>query len=229
MTEETEVPPSPGTAQAAMAEAEARQARRRRQLAVVALPLVAVVGVTLWAWKPWQSAELPDRACWSTVTRADLAPLAGADGEATADESGVLSNGKAASCAVLWNGQKGNPLLHLSIQPQDEGALTYVQHLAADPTRPNRPRPLDFGPGTAAVITDDANVQLVYRCTGEGTSSRPVRQVLVSGGPVSGDGYSPEVRAAHVDLARRLASAAIDAEGCRTGVRVSAPPAVPGR
>ncbi|MEV6978641.1 hypothetical protein [Kitasatospora sp. NPDC093806] len=222
----------PGVFERALHEVAERRARRRRLLAAVGLPLALAAAVSAWVWKPWQSVELPAAACWSTVTAADLEPLAGDDGTAHVDQSGDLSGKPAGRCVVYWNDAKGRPLVSVTVRQTDEGGYGYLQHQAETPDLAGHPRPLQLGAGAAGVITSDANVSLVYRCSAGdpgGTGGQPFRQVLVSGGPVTGDDRGTAVREAHVRLAWLVAVTAAGREGCPGAALVAAPPTVPAK
>ncbi|MFJ8434804.1 hypothetical protein ACIQ9P_26235 [Kitasatospora sp. NPDC094019] len=220
----------PGDFARALREVGERRARRRRRLAVIGLPLLVAAGASAWLWKPWQSVELPESACWSMVTKEDLKPLAGDDGTAHVVERGDLSGKPSGSCAVRWNGPKGRALLNVSVLRVSEHVYTSVQNDTLDPGRDGHPRLLAFGAGAGGVITSDSNVDLVLRCsesTADSTDGPSYRQVVVSGAPANGTSGAVAVREAHVRLAWHIAAAAIDREGCRGTALASEPPATP--
>ncbi|MFJ2867641.1 hypothetical protein [Kitasatospora sp. NPDC087314] len=227
MSDERTASAPAGTFETALHEVARARTRRRRWLAIIGLPVVAAAGVGAWVWKPWQSVNLPESACWSVVTKADLKPLADDDGTATVDSSGDLSGRMPyPDCRIYWNGAKHKPLLSVTVLHPSDTVYNHVLGLGK-PGTPLDPRPIELGAGVTGWITRDANVDLVYRCDAADAADSPFREILVSGGPVSGDSHSASVREAHVGLAWRTAAAAIRAEGCRSAALVASQPAAP--
>ncbi|MFJ3792142.1 hypothetical protein [Kitasatospora sp. NPDC090091] len=231
MADETDSPATEGIAQAAFAEVEARQARRRWLVASVGLPVAVAVGVSLWVWKPWQSADLPESACWSTVTRADLEPAAGDDGKAVVDEKGDPAGGKQVPwCGVHWDTWHGRTLLSIGVERPDRAAFDAAR--LGGPAQAGQgdhpPRSLALGQGITGWIHPDASVDLLYQCDYPGHAEDHFRRVRVVGTTDSGSGVD-SLRASHVGIAWRTAQKAIAGEHCQRLGLVDAPPAVPAR
>ncbi|MFJ9949595.1 hypothetical protein [Kitasatospora sp. NPDC091207] len=205
--------------------------------AVAAVVAAAVAG-GLWAWKPWQSVELPASACWTVLGPADLRPLAGPDGKAYEsrsfariatpagpDEALIRSD----SCTVHWD---KHDLLHVSVRPAYDG-VDADRSVAAG----RGPlAPLDFGPGAVAWTGNERysgpNVRLYVRCDfvtppGRPADTAPYFGVKVSGGEVPG-ASAARTRQAYADIALKIARTAAAEYGCSNQVQLPAEaPTVP--
>ncbi len=166
------------------------------RITVAAVVVVAAV-VGLW-WKPWQSATLPQSACWGMLSRDDLKPLAGADGTAGVRTSGntpvsLLKSGPKpltlpdAECAVSWNRNK--TLLMVSVDPQSTADMQGAEEQGLQSQAPN-----NLGSGIL-LLWQGNTVIAFFRCGGITWPDSPYAEVEVSGGsfPLSGDDqYAPK-------------------------------------
>ncbi|MGW3233377.1 hypothetical protein [Kitasatospora sp. NPDC001095] len=221
------IPPSPD-------DPPPRRSRVRPWHAVVALAVVAAVGGGLWAWKPWQSVELPRSACWGVLGANDLKPLAGTDGKATepkpsreiATPAKPASGSRDSRCLVSWPG--GTILLDADVRPA---------HDRIDADRKNDAGggsviPLDFGSGTTGWITasrivpGNAAVRLYVPCDydapkDDGDQPPPKYiGVLVSGDVVHGATLG-KAHQAYADIALKIGRAAATAYECRNPVTLA--------
>ncbi|MGW7444269.1 hypothetical protein [Kitasatospora sp. NPDC054795] len=202
--------------------------------AAVALALVAAVSGGLWAWKPWQSVELPEHTCWGVLGRSDLEPLAGPDGKATEPEPsrriatpaspGPLGTGDLDyRCYVSWG--SGTTLLDVDVRPPKDGIDSYRQSDAVL----GQVAPLDFGSGTTGWVLDNRNtpggavVRLYVPCDyeapqgGSGQAAPSDLGVRVTGDVVHG--ASPaKAHQAYADIALKVGRAAMAAYECRNAV-----------
>ena len=159
---------------------------RRAGIRVALAAFVAVAAVVgLW-WKPWQSVNLPQSACWGILSKDDLKPLAGADGTAVArisastvvstlksgPDQGVLPN---AQCAVWWN--QNRTLLSINVDPQSAAGMQ-----AEEDPRSLTQAPVNLGSGVVLLWQQDA-VFVYFRCEGITWTGSPYAEVQVDGGP----------------------------------------------
>ncbi|MFE4519210.1 hypothetical protein ACFRMQ_34090 [Kitasatospora sp. NPDC056783] len=222
------IPPSPD-------DPPPQRSRIRPWHAAVALAVAAAVGGGLWAWKPWQSVELPQSACWGVLDASDLKPLTGPDGKAFEPRpvreidtpAKPTSGSRDTHCLVMWPG--ATILLDAEVRPARDRIDADRRNDAGD----GPVIPLDFGPGTTGwVVTADriapgnTTVRLYVPCDYDAPrddSDQPPPKyfgVLVSGDVV--DGASPgKAHQAYADIALKIGRAAATAYECRNTVTLT--------
>ncbi|MFE4977754.1 hypothetical protein ACFRAR_37330 [Kitasatospora sp. NPDC056651] len=221
------IPPSPD-------DPPPRRSRVRPWHAAVALAVAAAVGGGLWAWKPWQSVELPQSACWGALGANDLKPLTGPDGKAVeprpareiATPMKPNSGSRDSRCLVMW--PNAAILLEVDVRP----ARPPIDAYRTSDESLGSLTPLDFGPGTTGWVVGsknvdgEASVRLYVPCDFDAPrddSDQPPPKyfgVLVSGDVV--DGASPgKAHQAYADIALKIGRAAATAYECRNTVTLT--------
>lgn len=206
----------------------------------VAAVLATAVAVGLWAWKPWQSVELPAGACWKVLGPDDLRPLAGPDGKAVEPVPTIRIATPLApedpperrrECVVRWGKYW---MLRADVRPATAGPEA---DRAAD-SQYDRVVPLDFGPGAVAWgVAPKGNgnpkVRLYVRCEFEivpklpTDKAPPYFRVDVDGDHLPGAGAA-RADQAYGDIALKVAKAAATEYACSNQVQLpAAAPAVP--
>jgi hypothetical protein len=131
-----------------------------RIMVVAGLAVVTMLGGLFWWWSR-PSLHLPQSACWSVLTKADLKPLAGSSGDFKEKElgnnpfDGLTSGGS--SCSVA-DGHRN--LLFVQMSTLDDGLFRtgYEGDLRAWESR------IDFGPSLKGFATDNTSVYLAFHC-----------------------------------------------------------------
>ncbi|MFJ9441987.1 hypothetical protein ACIRRH_08950 [Kitasatospora sp. NPDC101235] len=220
------IPPSPD-------DPPRRRSRVRPWHAAVALAVAAAVGGGLWVWKPWQSVELPQSACWGVLSADDLKPLTGPDGKATESRPSreMYTPAKPGSsrdthCRVMW--PDATILLDAEVRP----ARDRIDADRRNDANGGSVTPLDFGPGTTGWITasdtphGEASVRLYVPCDYDAPrddSDQPPPKyfgVLVSGDVVDGASLG-KAHQAYADIALKIGRAAATAYECRNTVTLT--------
>ncbi|MFE7529762.1 hypothetical protein ACFU7Y_29220 [Kitasatospora sp. NPDC057542] len=221
------IPPSPD-------DPPRRRSRVRPWHAAVALAVAAAVGGGLWAWKPWQSVELPQSACWGVLDANDLKPLAGPDGKAVeprpareiATPMKPASGSRDSRCRIMWPG--ATILLDAEVRP----ARDRIDADRRNDASGGSATPLDFGPGTTGWVVDsknvdgNASVRLYVPCDFDAPrddSDQPPPKyfgVLVSGDVVDGASLG-KAHQAYADIALKIGRAAAVAYECRNTVTLT--------
>lgn len=218
------IPPSPD-------DPPLRRSRVRPWHAAVALAVVAAVGGGLWAWKPWQSVELPKSACWGVLDANDLKPLAGPDGKATEPTPSrriatPASGSRDYRCLVSW--PDATILLDVDVRP----ARDRIDADRKNDAGSGAVTPLDFGADTTGWITasriapGNAAVRLYVPCDYDAPkddSDQPPPKyigVLVSGDTVHGASLD-KAHQAYADIALKIGRAAATAYECRNTVTLT--------
>ncbi|MFE7189429.1 hypothetical protein [Kitasatospora sp. NPDC057541] len=188
--------------------------RNNGRLAVTALVTALVlIGGGLWAWKPWQSVELPASACWGLIEREEVRPLVGDEGKGIEREVfGDLSGRSTrADCGISW--LPGATVVVAWIFQIDESSYrSHREQYEAD----QRDLPIDFGAGVAGWLDDGLQPMLMFPCdSGRQPLARNVyRQLSVAGDFYLSDLSAKKRTQVFVDVAHRIAQEIVRQEGC---------------
>ncbi|MEV7187467.1 hypothetical protein [Kitasatospora sp. NPDC093102] len=218
----------------------ADQPRRRRVLpiAIGAAVLVAGAGGGLWYLKPWQSAEVPQGACWNAFTHDDLAALTGPDGKTAAFQGKEtfadidVRAGDPACTVTRKHGGTSEVLADISTSRRDEKFRQAKTKAEAAGWQPVVPASLDFGPGAQGWLFHEGTVQLLLHCEYVEADGRPTsfpyRLVTITGSRGSTDIPVTEVHRIRIDAALRVAKESVRAQGCTNAPQLAAQaPAAP--
>ncbi|MFF7638100.1 hypothetical protein ACFZB9_33855 [Kitasatospora sp. NPDC008050] len=207
--------------------------RRRLLVWGVALALVAGAAVTGFWWKPWQSVQLPQSACWGELGPADYRVLAGPDGRAKATVrggiDGPVSKGLLlSSCRLAWNDKHHSSMLSVSIGSADNTDVADDPRLLGSTLQQ-----VGFGPdvtGWSAPGTGPVALQFAcaYQQVAGAAKPSPYVRIVVASADLS-TASTGSVRAAYADIALKMAKATARRIPCTNPVRMlDQPPALPG-
>ncbi|MFE4977752.1 hypothetical protein ACFRAR_37320 [Kitasatospora sp. NPDC056651] len=216
--------------------AERPRHRRALPIAIGAAVLAAGTGGGLWYVKPWQSAEVPQSACWNAFTHEDLAALTGPDGRTAALQGkGTFTDTDVRAdildCTVTRRrGGTSEVLAKISTGRRDERYRQAKAQAEAAGWQPVVPASLDFGPGAQGWLFHEGTVQLLLHCEYAEQDGRPgnfpYRLVTITGDQGASDAPAARVRQIRIDAALRVAKEA--AQGCTNAPQLAArPPAAP--
>ncbi|WP_327069008.1 hypothetical protein OG500_24730 [Kitasatospora sp. NBC_01250] len=206
--------------------------RRRLLVWGVLAALVAGAAVTGFWWKPWQSVQLPQSACWGELGPADYRVLAGPDGRAKATTrggiDGPVANGLLlSSCRLVWNDKHHSSMLSVSIGSADGTDVADDQRLLGSTLRQ-----VGFGPdvtGWFAPGTGPMALQFAcaYQQAAAAAKPSPYLRIVVASADL-GTASTGSVRAAYADIALKLAKATARRIPCTNQLRMlDQPPALP--
>ncbi|MFF1904366.1 hypothetical protein [Kitasatospora sp. NPDC058218] len=195
----------------------ARRSRPRQIGAAAALALV-LAAAGLLQWKPWQSVDLPDSACWGLLTHDQVRPLVGDDGKGTEWSTGGDLSGKTpdVTCAIAWQPKGGEPAVQIEVRQENEGEHRSGLEDLTRKVSGGQARQLDFGSGTDAWLRLGFFPTVLLRCDGrhQAKPDAVYRRIDISG-DLTLSGLSDQERAqAFVDLAHRTAQEIVRQEGC---------------
>lgn len=211
----------------------------RRPLVVwgVLAALVAGAAVTgLW-WKPWQSVQLPQSACWGELGPADYGVLVSPDGKARATTRGSIdgpvTNGLLlSSCRLVWNDKHHSNVLSVSLGSADNTDVADDPRLLGSTLRQ-----VGFGPDVSGWIAPGTGpLALQFACTyqqqptasnGQTAKAAPYVRIVVDSADLS-TASTGRVRAAYAEIGLKMAKALARRLPCGNQVRMlDQPPALP--
>ncbi|GAB2727494.1 hypothetical protein GCM10010442_56450 [Kitasatospora kifunensis] len=199
--------------------------------------LVAGAAVTgLW-WKPWQSVQLPQSACWGELGPADYQVLAGPNGKAKATARGSIdgpvSNGLLlSSCRLVWNDKHHSSVLSVSLGSADNSDVADDPRLLGSSLQQ-----VSFGPDVTGWLAPGTGpLALQFACAyqqapaspgGPVTRTSPYVRIVVSSADL-GTASTGRVRSAYAGIGLKMAKAVAQRLPCGNQVRLlDQPPALP--
>ncbi|MEU3573962.1 hypothetical protein AB0E96_36950 [Kitasatospora sp. NPDC036755] len=206
-----------------------RRSRVRPWHGAVALTVVAAVGGGLWAWKPWQSVELPQSACWGVLDREAIRPFVGSDGKAVAHVQGELSAAEPlAECTVSWSPKGGLAAVDATVMRTDDALHQQDQARMADDIARGRATELPVGDQAKSWV-DPVNASLIFPCPVPEAGRRTNVSILVTGDPQVPARPARELVQNRADFILELAKEVVRREGCPDVHLVDHATAVPPR
>ncbi|MFD4657010.1 hypothetical protein ACFWP2_15450 [Kitasatospora sp. NPDC058444] len=190
--------------------------RRPRVLPWLAGGLVGAVAIGggLWAWKPWQSVELPQSACWGALDREAIRPFVGSDGKAEAHVHGELSAANPlAQCSVSWLPKGGLAAIDATVMRADDSLHQIDQAHMADDIAQGRATELAVGDHAQAWVAP-ANAWLIFPCPVPEAGKRGYVSIMVTGDPQVPARPFRELVQNRADFILKLAKEVVQREGC---------------
>lgn len=202
--------------------------RLRNKFIVLAVAAAVAVGAAVvLVLKPWQSVDIPDSACWGTLSRADLVPVAGADGKMIVDSpqslTGLFHLQGLGMCEAQWNGSQS--LFSAFVTP---AAPEDIKTYAPQPSVETR-----WSPQVNAMSSPNGTL-LYYACAYPSSTDSAVRKfepyvkVFVSGATRFSSHGETVARQAYALMALKIAKAVARQLPCTNTINFPATaPAVP--
>ncbi|MFC5661394.1 hypothetical protein ACFP3U_00200 [Kitasatospora misakiensis] len=211
-----------------------RRSRVRPWHAAVALVMTAAVGGGLWAWKPWQSVEVPTSACWGLLTGDQIRPLVGADGRAQehTPRGDLSGRSEQVSCGVTWSPTGDDFAVRIQVrQLMESSAQSQTRSMTAAVAAGDGTKVLDLGTGTSAWLHLGSRPVVLFRCDSD-RQAHPedvYREVAVSGDIWLSGRPARDVAQDYTELALRTAKEVVRQEGCPDVRLAEQAPAVPAK
>ncbi|MDH6133130.1 hypothetical protein P3T37_002524 [Kitasatospora sp. MAA4] len=202
---------------------------------MVAVLAAGGVVTGVW-WKPWQSVDLPDSACWGSLSTADYKALAGSSGKVGVAQDGEI-DGPVAYAAFMGDCrlyEVGRAPGYDIVDVQVDSAETDAGQAYLAPFGDGTAKAVSFGADADGWITPSGSAVDAYlRCDYQAAiatkeTANPFVRVLVSGTLGLSASSAAQVRQARVDIAWKMAKAVAHRLPCSNAVRFAdAPPTVP--
>ncbi|MBV2153142.1 hypothetical protein [Kitasatospora sp. SUK 42] len=178
------------------------------------LTVAAVVGGGLWVWKPWQSVELPQSACWGVLDHEAIRPFVGNDGKAVAHVQGDLSAANPlAECSVSWSPRGGLAAIDATVMRTDGSLYQHDQARMADDIAQGRATEVAVGDHAKAWV-DSVNASLIFPCPVPDSGRRTNVSIMVTGDPRVPARPARELVQNRADFILKLAKEVVQREGC---------------